>query len=232
MARPDRRAWCARKDVAVFRTAIRSAAVVAAAAAVVCVTACAPVQTGAAATVGSERIPTSTLASDVAALNKVYQANPGLQRNVQYKPAQMPQLVLMWLVRFKILDDLTRRAGVQVTTADVQTGVAAASQQIERQTGTRVTPAVFAMFNALPPDLTNQYGRFEASIEKLAVAYTGAKDASSLSAAQQQQFSQRITAEVAAAAKRLDIKINPRFGRLNTTQLTIGAAPDTLSRPA
>jgi hypothetical protein len=216
----------------VFRTGIRSACAAAAAAAVVCVTACGPLQMGAAAIVGTERIPTSTLAADVAALNKVYQANPGLQANVQYKPAQMPQLVLMWLVRFQILDDITRRAGVQVTSADAQRGVAAASLAIKRQTGTSVTPAVFAVFNALPPGLTNQYGRFEASIEKLAVLYTGAKDASSLSAAQQQQFSQRITVEVAAAAKRLNIKINPRFGKLNATQLTIDPAPDTLSRPA
>jgi hypothetical protein len=94
-----------------------------------------------------------------------------------------------------------------------------------------MSPQEFAMFNAVPPNLAGQFGRFEATIEKLAVLYTGANSASSLTQAQQQEFSQRLNAEVAAATKRLHIKINPRFGQLDEKQLIIVATPDRLSKP-
>lgn len=210
---------------------VKSAVVIAAAVAAVTLTACGPVQMGAAAIIGTERVPASTLSGYVSALDQVYQAHPALQANVQYKPAQMPQLVLMWLVRFKIVDEVARRAGVQVSPGEAQRALAAVTRQIEQQAQRSVSPEEVALFNALPPNLTGQLGRFEATIEKLAVAYTGAKSASSLTQSQQQEFSRRINAEVAAAAKRLDIKINPRFGQLNMAQLTIAATPDRLSRP-
>src|SRR6266487_4166847 len=119
MAHPRDTSSGRRKDVAVFGTGIgrrgdpggssprgrRSAGAaaaaaktvavgVSAAAAIVTFTACGPVQMGAAAIIGTERVPASTLSGDVSALNKVYQAHPSLQANVQYKPSQMPQLVL------------------------------------------------------------------------------------------------------------------------------------------
>ncbi len=226
------RAVRTRKDIAVFRTAIRSAGAVAALAALVSLTACGPVQMGAAAILGTQRVSTSTLSNDVAALNDVYQAHPSLQREVQYKPADMPRLVLMWLVRFRVIDAIAQDEGVQVTPAEAQQGVARAAAAIEQQTGSAVTPAQFAVFNALPPSLTSQYGRYEAAIEKLAVVYTGAKSASSLTPAQQQQFAARITAAVAATTKRLGIKINPQFGQLDAAQLTIDAPTSSLSRTA
>ncbi len=232
MVRRDRRALRARKDIAVFRTAIRSAWAVAALAALVLLTACGQVQMGAAAILGTQRVSTATLSDDVTSLNNVYTANPSLQGQVQYKPADMPRLVLMWLVRFRIIDSIAQRNGVQVTPAEAQQGLVTAAAQIEQQTGSAVTPAQFAVFNALPPGLTDQYGRYEATIEKLAVQFTGAKNASSLTTAQQQQFSARITAEVAAAAKRLDIKINPQFGQLDAAQLTINPPASPLSRAA
>jgi hypothetical protein len=201
------------------------------AAAAVTLTACGPAQMGAAAIIGTDRVPTSTLSGDVSALNKVYQAYPSLQANVQYKPSQMPQLVLMWLIRFKILDDIAQRAGVQVSPGEAQATLDGAIRQIEQQTTRTMSQQEFAMFNAVPPNLAGQFGRFEATLEKLAVLYTGATSASSLSPSQQEEFSRRLSAEVAAATKRLNIKINPRFGQLDERQLTIVATPDRLSRP-
>ena len=232
MAWRARRAIRARKDVAVFRSAIRSAGAVAALAAFVSLTGCGPILMGAAAILGTERVSTSTLSSDVAALDDVYKANPSLQHDVQYTPAQMPRLVLMWLVRFRVLDDIAQRNGVQVTPAEAQQGVVQAASQIEQQTGSAITPSQFALFNALPPNLTDQYGRYEATIEKLAVAFTGAKSASSLTTAQQQQFAARIGTEVATTTKNLGIKINPQYGQLDATQLVINAPHNSLARPA
>jgi len=186
---------------------------------------------GAAAIVGTQRISTSTLSSDVAALNAVYQAHPALRRDVQYKPAQMPRFVLMWLVRFHIIADIARHDGVQVTPAQAQSALAAATVQVERQINASVSAAEFGLLSAVPPNLTTQYGRYRATIEKLAVLYTGVTNLSSLTQAQQRRFAARISSEVAASVKRLKIKINPRFGQLNATQLTVVAAPDRLSRP-
>jgi len=224
-------------DVAVFRTGIRSAvlrgaAAVAVLAVAVSLTGCAPLQLGAAAIIGTQRISTSRLSSDVAALNKVYQAHPALRAQVQYKPAQMPRLVLMWLVRFGIIADIARHDGVRVTPAQAQSALVAADVAVERQIRASVSPAEFGLLSALPPNLTSQYGRYRATIERLAMLFTGVTDLSSLTQAQQQRFAARVSSEVAAAVKRLKIKINPRFGRLNAAQLTVVAAPDRLSRPA
>jgi len=228
MVRRNRRALRARKDIAVFRTAIRGTAAVGALAALVSLTACGPVQMGAAAVFGTERVSTSTLSNQVASLDAVYKAYPSLQSEVQYKPADMPRLVLMWLVRFRVVDAIAARSGVQVTPAEAQRAIVQAAAQIEQQTGSAITPAQFAVFNALPPGLNAAYGRYQATIEKLAVAYTGAANTSSLTAAQQQQVAARISAEV----KRLNIKINPQFGQLDAAQLTIGAPQIPLSRSA
>ena len=64
----------------------------------------------------------------------------------------MPRLVLMWLVRFRVVDAIAARNGVQVTPAETQQALVQAAAQIEQQTGSAITPAQFAVFNALPPE--------------------------------------------------------------------------------
>lgn len=203
----------------------------AALAVIISLAACGPLRMGAAAIVGTQRISTSTLSGDVADLKGAYQAHPAVQSNLQYTPAQMPRLVLTWLMRFRIISDVARHDGVRVTPAEAQGALASARKQAGQQAGTSVSSQEFALLAAIPPHLAGQYGRYEAAIEKLALLYTGAKSVSSLSQAQQQRFQQRITAEVKAAVKRLKIKVNPRFGRLNVSQLSVVAAPDSLSKP-
>jgi SurA N-terminal domain len=193
-----------------------------------------PVQMGAAAIVGSQRISSATLTDQVAGLNKAYQANPSVQKQLQYKPAQMPQLVLTWLVRFQIFDNVARSKGIQLTAADSQRGLVAASQLFQQQTGQSIPTSELALANAVPPGLLNQFGRFEATLSKLTVLYTGGKQPSSQQAQQQEQqlVNQRLTADIGAATKSLKIKINPRYGQLNATSLTISSSPNKLSRPS
>ena len=193
-----------------------------------------PVQMGAAAIIGNQRITTSTLSNDVAGLNKAYKANPSVASQLQYKPSQMPQLVLTWLVRFQILDHVAQRKGVQVSPGDSQRGLAAAAQIFQQQTGQQISPGELALANAVPPGELNSFGRFEAILSKLTVTYTGGKQPTSQ---QQQQaesavVNQKLMADIGATTKTLDIKINPRFGQLNSSQLTIGPAPNKLSKPS
>jgi hypothetical protein len=193
-----------------------------------------PVQMGAAAIVGSQRITSTTLSDDVAGLNKTYQANPSVAGQLQYKPAQMPQLVLTWLVRFQILDNVARTKGIQISPGDSQRGLAAAAQIFQQQTGQNISAGELALANAVPPGLLTQFGRFEAILSKLTVLYTGGRQPTSQQdqQAESQIVNQRLTADIGSATKNLNIKINPRYGQLNTAQLTIGSAPDRLSRPS
>ena len=92
--------------------------------------------------------------------------------------------------RFRIIDSIAQRNGVQVTPAEAQQGLVTAAAQIEKQTGSAVTPAQFAVFNALPPSLTAiSTGATRRPSRSSPWQFTGAKNASSLTTAQQQQFS-------------------------------------------
>lgn len=192
-----------------------------------------PVQMGAAAIVGGQRITNAQLSDDVAGLNQAYRANPAVAAQLQYKPSQMPQLVLTWLVRFQILDNVAQRKGIQVTQGDSQRGLAAATQLIQQQTGQSISTGELALANAVPPGLLTRFGRFEAILDKLTVLYTGGRQPTSQQdqQAQSQIVNQRLTADIGSATRNLNIKINPRYGQLNTSQLAIGPAPDKLSRP-
>jgi peptidyl-prolyl cis-trans isomerase SurA len=216
----------------VFRTAIKGVGVIASLAVIAALTGCGPIQMGAAAIVGGQRISTSTLTSDVAALDKVYQANPSIQRNVTYTPARMPQLVLQWLIRFRVIDDMAAHDGIHVSAAASQRALAATTQQIETQAGAAVGAAQFSVYNALPPSFLGKFGHFVATINALAAYYTGLKNVSALTPAQQKVFSARFVADSAAAARRLKIKVNPRFGRYAAAEVGILPVPDTLSKPA
>lgn len=210
---------------------MRTAGAAAALAVLMSVTACGPLRMGSAAIVGSQRISTSTLSGDVAALNRVYQGHPSLRREVQYSPAQMPRIVLMWLVRFRIVADIARHNGVDVTAAEAEDALAVIKARAAQQAGRSMTTAEFALLTAIPPNLAGQLGRYEATFRDLALRFTGATDLASLTPAQQQLLETRLRAEVAAALKRLNIKINPRFGQFDVNQLLIVPAKDRLSRP-
>lgn len=194
----------------------------------------APVQMGAAAIVGSQRITTATLSDNVAGLNKAYQANPAVASQLQYKPSQMPQLVLTWLVRFPVLDSVVQDKRIQVSQGDSQRGLAAAAQIFQQQTGQNISPNLLALANGVPPSLLPRFGRFEAELSKLTELYTGGKQPASQQEqqAESQLVNERLTADIAAATKTLNIKVNPRYGQLNAAQLMVGPGPDKLSRPS
>ncbi len=232
LARRDSRVLRVRKDVAVLRIAIRSAGAAAALAALVLLTGCGPILMGAAAVLGTQRVSTATLSADVDALNKVYQANPALQHDAQYTTAEMPRQVLTWLVQFRVVEDIAQRYGVQVTPAEAQQGLVQIAAPIEQQTGSPVTQDELAVIYGVPPRLLGEFGRYDATLEKLAGLFVGAKSGTPLTAAQQQEFGARISAEAAAAAKRLDIKINPQFGQFDPARLTIGPPQNPLARTA
>ena len=220
------------------RRSLAVAGVAAACAAIIPVAGCGsssrPVQMGAAATIGNQRITNSTLSTQVAGLSKAYKANPKLASQLQYKPAQMPQLVLAWLVRFQVLNKVAQNKGIKTSPADSQRGLAAAGQVFQQETGQQISSSELALANAVPPGLMTQFGQFEATLSKLTVAYTGGKQPKSQQEQQQesQMVNQRLMADIGTATKSLHVTINPRYGQLNTSQLTITPAKSKLSSPS
>ena len=82
--------------------------------------ACGPVQLGSAAIVGGDRITSSTLATEVSNLNQGYHAN---KVRLAFPASQMPQVVLAWLLRFRIREELAKREGITVSDNDIQQAV-------------------------------------------------------------------------------------------------------------
>jgi hypothetical protein len=220
-----------RRDRVVLRISIRqrraARLAVVALGGCIALAACGPVQLGSAAIVGGQRITTSTLTTQVANLNSAYHAAGKLQ--LGFPAAQIPQQVLAWLVRFRVRDQLASREGITVTMGDSQRAVAAVAAQAKQSGGASL--ASLAVENGLPPDLINTgLGRYLAIQNLLITRLDGGNPRPTT--AQQQALSQQFNRAQCLAAKSLDIKINPQFGRLDYSQLGIVPAANTLSAPA
>jgi len=208
----------------VLRTPITLAA--AALAAVVALTACGPVRMGAAATLGDKQISTATLTAEVNNLDTAYKAGKG-KIQLQFAAAEMPQEVLSWLLRFRVIEQLAARQGITVTRAQSQQALAAAAAQA-RQGG--ATLSQLAVANGLPPDQIGELGRYQA-IENAVVQRLDGGKLPTASAALQ-ALGAKFGQAQCRAAKSLVIKVNPQFGRLNYAQITVVPDANTLSAPA
>jgi hypothetical protein len=191
-------------------------------------TACGSTQLGAAAIVGSQRITTSALTTQVSNLTSYYNAHKS-KVQLQFPASEMPQQVLSWLIRFQVREQLAKRAGITVTAGEIQQAIAEITAE-EKQSGQTTSLANIAAANGLPPDLINSgLGQYEA-IETVVVSKLGG--ASATSQAEQQTLSNDFNHDQCLAAKSLKIRINPQFGRLDYSELDIVAAANTLSAPA
>jgi peptidyl-prolyl cis-trans isomerase SurA len=205
-------------------------AVVVASAALV-VTACSPVQAGSAAIVGDQRITIATLDTEV---NNLSQAVERYKSTVQLSQAQQTQQALTWLVRFKVNEELARRAGITVSTAQAQQALAtiyaAAKASAEQQGIPNPSLDLILAANGIPPNLAEEVGRYQAIDDAFAKQANGGQEPTSTSA--QNATAAKLTKARCQAAKALKIQVNPQFGQLNYNQVAIVAAPSTVFRPA
>jgi peptidyl-prolyl cis-trans isomerase SurA len=217
----------------VLRTPIRAAtaakAAVAAAAIGGVIAGCAPVQMGAAAIVGNQRISAAQLDSEVSALSKASHPYAG---SVQLTAAQMPKQVLSWLIRFQIREDLAGRDGITVTRGQTQQALAdiyAQAQQQAAQSGvSNVSLTELAVANGLPPDLLAELGRYQAIEIAFAEQKNGGKLPTQTSAVN--AITQQFSRAECRTYKAETVRVNPQYGTMNYSQYSVIAAPDTLSR--
>ena len=188
--------------------------------------ACSPVQAGAAATVGSQRITVSSLDTQVS--NWQAAAKP-YGSSIQLTSTQAPQAVLSWLIRFAVMDQVAASHGISVTTAQTDAGLAALSQVASQNSFSSTNELLIA--NGLPPQLFPAIGRYEAEQDALAKQSNGGKEPSSTAA--ENAFSTALDKAQCTAAKGLNIKVSPQFGRFNyaSTSFSVVDGPNTLSVP-
>jgi hypothetical protein len=221
-----------RRDRVVLRIPIRhrraAGLAVAAFGGCIALAACGAVQLGSAAIVGGQRITSSTLATEVSNLNQAYQAGKHKGVRLAFPAAQMPQQVLAWLVRFQVRDELARRAGITVSQGDIQRAIAAIRASASSSGGANLTD--LAVENGLPPSLINpDLGRYQAIGNAYIDRLDGGTQPSSATA--QQALNQQFNHAQCLAAKNLDIKVNPQYGRLDYNLLDIVPAANRLSAP-
>lgn len=191
------------------------------------VAACAPVKMGSAAIVGNERITNAHLDSEVSTLSSSAKSFGSKVRLPSSAP--LPGVVLTWLIRFGISDKMASEAGVSVTPAELQSALAqidAQARQAVNQGGNSLK--VFLIDNGIPPDMTAQVGRYEATQLAFAEKLNNGKLPTSPTA--QNATGQQINHAQCLAAKDLKIQVSPQFGRLDYSTYQVVATPDLLSK--
>ena len=194
------------------------------------VTACSRVELGAAAVVGNQRITIANLDTEVTNLSQSAKQYPGV---VNLTATQETQETLTWLVRFKINEEIARQAGITISSAQEETGLAllynAAKSEAQAEGLSNVTLNLIMAANGIPPNMSAELGRYQAIETQFIENNNGGTipTSSSAQAASTKQFQHA----QCLAAKTLNILINPQFGRLDYAQYLVVSAPVTVSRP-
>ncbi|HEY2551810.1 MAG TPA: hypothetical protein VGI64_14665 [Streptosporangiaceae bacterium] len=213
-----------RRNIVVLRTAVKLAATASGVA--LAITACAPVQMGAAAIVGGDRISSATLTAQSASLRKAIQTDPA-KSQVTYPQTQVPQQVLSWLLRFRVRDELAAQQQVTVSQAQQQAALATLASQL-KQSGNVTLPEA-AIANGLPPDLLPELGRYLSIGNQLLARLDGGQTPTTQAA--QNALTAQLNKSQCLASKQLNIKVNPQFGAFDYNQLSVVPAKSTLSAP-
>jgi SurA N-terminal domain len=187
--------------------------------------ACSPVQLGAAAIVGNQRITVSSLDTQVSNLQAVFKPNGSTS---QLTTANMPAAVLSWLIRFEVWDQVAAANGISVTDAQSQAALSSLTS-VAQQNGYSSTSQLL-IDNGVPPQLFPQVGRWDAQETAYELKANGGKQPTTTT--EQNTVGAAVTKAQCTAAKSLTIKVSPQFGRLDYTAFSVVPAADTLSRPA
>ena len=192
---------------------------------------CSPVKMGAAATVGSQRITIASLDTEVTDLSQAVKQYPA---SISLTQAQQTKLTLAWLVKFQVAEQLARQQNITVSSAQAQSALAqilAASQAEAAQQGeSNVTLTLILASAGIPPNLSAEVGRYQAIELRYLTQVNGGKLPSTT--ATENATTAKLNKASCVAAKSLNIRVNPQFGRLDYSGFTIVAAPATVTRAA
>jgi hypothetical protein len=180
---------------------------------------------GAAAIVGDQRVTISNLDTEATKLASAGQAYPSVFTLSQQ---QIAQQTLSWLIRFKINDQLASSAGINVTNAQAQLALAGILAQVQQSSGSSVTLQELLVANGIAPNLAPQVGRYQAIETQFIKNLNGG----TLPTTNSPALTTALQHQQCLAAKSLNIKVNPQFGRMDYSKYQVVAGPDTVSRPS
>ncbi|HEX4833193.1 MAG TPA: SurA N-terminal domain-containing protein [Trebonia sp.] len=188
--------------------------------------ACSPVKLGAAAVVGSQRITSASLDSDVSDLQA---AIPQYLGSVQVDKTKIPNLVLANLVSFAIRNKTAENLGITVSQTQVDAAIAWQYQQNSQSVS---NPQQLIVASAVPPQMASQYGRYWAIwLVYLSRVNNGQFPTQENSAIDQQIA--KFNAAECKAAQSLHVQVNPQYGNLAYAKaqgnFTVVAASNPLS---
>jgi hypothetical protein len=202
------------------------------AAAGLAVAGCAPLQMGAAAIVGNNRVSIAQLDSESGQLAAGVKQYPTL---VTMNQQQVTQETLSWLIRFQIADQVAKDNNISVSSAQAQAALGElyeeAAESAEQSGITDVSLELILVANGIPPNLYPQLGQYQA-IENAYLTQVNGGTMPSANSAALTSAEKQYTSATCQAAKSLDIQVNPQFGRLNYNQYAVVTTADTVSRPA
>ena len=193
------------------------------------IAACSPVQAGSAAIVGNQRITSSSLDQQVSNLQAAVKSYGG---QVPLTAAEQPRAVLTWLIRFSIMDQVAADANISVTKAQSQAGLSEIQSEAASSASQEGFSSATALFlgNGIAPQMLPDLGTWVAQESEYQIKANGGT--APASTAQSNAVTAKYNKAECEAAKSLNIQVSPQFGRLDYTQYTVVAAPNSLSQPA
>ncbi|MER5770343.1 SurA N-terminal domain-containing protein [Streptomyces sp. NPDC001985] len=164
---------------------------------------------GAAAVVGGERIEVSSVQAKVKDVRTAQRSSPQSAQLIK-DSGQLSRAKLYDLIVARVVERAAADAGVSATRKEVADGRAALAQQAG---GDQQLTAVYLQQRGVAPDQVDDVVRRDILVGKLA---------QSLGATTAPDGQERLNAVFTAAAKALDIDVNPRFGSWSDQKLELG----------
>ncbi|MCX4823633.1 SurA N-terminal domain-containing protein [Streptomyces sp. NBC_01142] len=165
---------------------------------------------GAAAVVGGQRIEVSTVQAKVADVRAAQERSPQAAQLIK-DSGRLGRAKLYDLIVDQVVQKAADDAGVKVSRKDIQDGRAALAQQ---SGGEDQLAAMYLQQRGVAPDQLDDVVRRDVLVAKLATA---------LGATNSPEGQQKLNEAFTAAARSLDIDVNPRFGTWDDQKLELGS---------
>ncbi|MFJ8075232.1 SurA N-terminal domain-containing protein [Streptomyces sp. NPDC096176] len=165
---------------------------------------------GAAAVVGGQRIEVSTVQAEVRDVRDAQQASPQSAQLIK-DSGQLGRAKLYDLIVDRVVGRAAEDAGVDVSRKEIQEG---RDELAEQSGGEEQLTAMYLQQRGVAPDQLDSAVRRDILVGKIATA---------IGATNSPEGQQKLNEAFTAAAKSLDIDVNPRYGAWDDKKLELGA---------
>ncbi|MFJ3103182.1 SurA N-terminal domain-containing protein [Streptomyces sp. NPDC086835] len=164
---------------------------------------------GTAAVVGGQRIEMSTVQAKVQDVRDAQQASPQSAQLIK-DSGQLGRAKLYDLIVDRVVAKAAEDAGVSVNRKEIQDG---RDELVEQSGGEEQLAAMYLQQRGVAPDQVENAVRRDILVGKIATA---------IGAANSPEGQQKLNEAFTAAAKDLDIDVNPRYGAWDDAKLELG----------